>query len=256
MTDTPAASQPKQARLFILVGITAFLLFVVALMPLSVLIAGLDDRFGATAVGSPSDATISGRFLGPDYGRQVIKLKSGPFDLIDLAFDGAFTLSGQGMAGAGKLHKGIWGAIGLQDTQLSFSAGLLSLPFSLAGAVDVTINRAELTPEGQCISLDGTVTTDAFEKSRETLVGWMGPRLTGTLGCDEGQITLLASGSRGSDQITIQGAIPGIGPRIGAGVGNTLEIRILSDNPALRAGLKQVGFKEIDERTLVSRLGE
>jgi hypothetical protein len=187
-----------------IVGGISFVIFLMASVPLSAVIAliNLDTRgiTYARAEGSLWEGRLSGVAVrGQGLGNVDIEVN--PWGLLlgrldaHMAFDGSGAVSGQG-----RVILSATKHVSVEAFDVEADVGLLSAVIPLKGNMSVAVRRADFTAQG-CRAAQVEVRTNALVDKPAGL-NWSGPVLSGSAHCSDGALVIPLAGANGSETIT------------------------------------------------------
>ncbi len=226
---------------YLFIGLVAFLLFLVARLPLSVAL-GTSLPSGLLASGTLWSGAIDGVSL-PQVPSSRIHINGHPLGLFTLAYEADMGLNALTVQGDGRFRQSLLGGRQLNDATLSMDLSVFDLPIPLFGQFNARINHIHLDTDGNCTSADGTLSTDTLVRSSANW-GWRGPDLIGPVRCTDQGLTATLSGAS-------QGVTVGVDLTVTSDQQGHVMVTVDNPTAGLSFALLDAGFQSLSDTRLI-----
>lgn len=181
--------------LFLSAFVVVFVISLVATAPASLL-----PVVTTMPMENPGDMPISGTIWKGQIGGLV-------FDndwtgLLSLKMRGALRYDLGAVRGFGHYEAGMFSAVEGLDHQIVVDMSRIALPLPLVGGLHIDIQSLRLAPNGACVSVLGSATSDMLQRSGERL-NLPGPSLAGPVSCTNGAVHINLTGSAGDQNMQV-----------------------------------------------------
>jgi len=226
-------------RSLLLIFVAAFLVLLVARLPLSVVLARAVPAGGPLAYGGVEGTVWDGhvrnvRLRGVPLGDADLALS--PLSLVTLSPSLDWRLGGGAVTGRGELAVGLADrTIRVRDTDIAADLDRLPTMVPLSGVFAASVRTFEWQGRA-CRAADVDLRTSALNRNPMGL-DWQGPTLTGQAACNAGNLIVSLAGKDASSDLDLKGTVT---PEMTY----ALDVVLKTDNRDLRRSLAGMGFAQ------------
>lgn len=185
--------------------------------------------------------------IATPFGPASLSFKANPLSLLTLSVAGNWAVNSRGIKANGNANFNPFTNPSIKDSTVDINLAALNLEDAIVGSLMMDIRSLNISPDGKCLSVDGTAKTDALIRSQDILK-WQGPMLEGSLECLDGDFILNLSGIKAEDKVNFTARFDRSGK-----YQNTITLE--SPNPVLGLALVYQGFDQNGERFTMERNG-